>query len=537
MNRVFKTVLAAATGALMATHAYAQNPLHTNFTQLESIGIFDTDHPQSIGNGAYYEAERSSLTALIDKADRGPWIALNKNIRNLLLTSADASTISNDIEIKDGKDLLTLRLNTLLKLGYYKQAAALSTKIPEDVKNEKLNSLSILSMLLNREKAKACLNVKIYAPEYEYKGIWKDLDSYCTFTLKSGTEIPTDTKSFALKSLANDRKFTITYDTKTFKTLGFLDQAILTAENAILLENKNFADYAAFPASHISSLLSQSNITQDQRAVLTAYGMTYGITENSDLIAQYEAIAEKENAQSDIEKIAILYAESEKLLTTNKSQKVLSALSLAEKNALPLFTPFLNAASNLDIGSDLTMDQVNALLRLHLQQDTDAPDDWIDDLNDMECNDISCNTARAKTLISALLMNESVSKKLFASSQKTLTPYLLYFIKETPSKNIIENIDMSGLIGDKVRFVYENDFDLGGNKSYTMPPYSAIIELQRLGRQQNTATVILLSGILLNNIAPEGIYHETLDDIVSALRETGMNRLSRQMMAQAVIGF
>ena len=512
-----------------------------DYTQLESIGLYDANHENSLGHGLYHPSERSSLTYFLKNFRPSRWAALDHTLKNLLLTAADTGAVRNDIPVKNGEDLFTLRLGALLKLGYNKQAYKFFTKMPQNSAQEKTLRLGIISMLLNKEKALACLEVKTHFPKHHNIAFWRELNAYCSLSLSKDPNpaFMAEIKNSAiLSSLITKPKFTIEYkDGSLFKTLTPVEKAILIAEDAVIPVNEDLPAYINIPPQDISALLTQSRLNDRVHITLYALAIKHNILETNDLENLYRELADKykkdEKTPAGIRSLPTLYKKLQGvLLPSKRNEKLNTALTIAETTNDFTLIPLLPAFSKMDIGKDISLENVKRILPLYLHSTAPVPEDWLEDLSKQET---TSKKEAGQVLTALILMSESVDKKILDSSQKIINAYLLSSSYTTPIKNIIENIDSSLKYGDKDYIIYENDFDLATNKSYTMPPTILTDELSSSSTNQNIAKTLLLSGFILGGIEKEKLYSGTLGDVVIALSKTGYKNVAQRTLAQAIL--
>lgn len=509
-------------------------------TQYESMGLFDAGHKYSLGTGLYHQSSRAALTKLLEQTPTSQWITLERTINHFLLTTADASAIKNDITVPAGKDLFTLRLNALLKRGLNKQAFDLFTKIPNEITQESLAYTGVMSMLLNKEKALACLETKTLLPRFKDKPFWQELDAYCTLSLstqphKAEQETIANSNKRIIESILSSTDFKFEYTPNTFATLSPLERALLTADNRITLQNA----YKDTPAQHIAPLLQQSYLSEKTRTLLTMQAIKHGIIEINSLTHLYETLNTKDSPVEGIGEIAALYGETKKgWFPKKRKKKIERAFALAEKYGELSLLPFIPTLMEMKPGVDLSLENAKRSAFLFLYTDQPFPSKWIKYLQKISL-DPSKNkhheTLRSQILFVAITRSKAKDENLMHAARESIKPYQFSNNTRTALKNITETIDINTIISDKVQYIYENDFDLTENRSYTMPPSVLMDALRQSSKNQDIGSTLLLSSAILGRIKYEDLYPETLGDIIVALRNTGLKQLSRDIMAQAIL--
>ena len=529
-------------------HAGAANAADTqpfDYDTLESIGLLQSDDPNSLGAGVYHNANRSELTYLLKNTNRGEWRHIQKTIKNLLLTAADNKVINNDIPIELGQDLLTLRLTALLRMGYNLEAFQLYNDASAYPLQEPMIRAGIFSMLLNKEKARACLEVKTSFAQNKDNTFWKEANAYCTLSLSNDPipeyhEVIKASKNNILKTVLSDRNYTFEYDTQAFKALSFFERAILIAEDSVTLPANKMDLIKYIPPQHIAPLLTQSKIGDEAKAQLTVQAVKHGILPVKALTGLYESIIEgNKNASSvgnDWHALAVLFNETKVgWLPKDRHNEIEKAFSIAEKYDDAALMPFLPAIGKMNIGDGLSLSNAERALTLYTYSDAPAPEDWLEDLVGLSTENEEENTQRLKLLTALSLMTNTKSKSLSAKVNEDVSKYLLSHEKTAGLKNIIENIDTSQNNGDKVRYIETNGFDLDWNNSYTMPPYVVLKALDQSSKNQDMSASLLLSGFILAKQNDKDIYVGTIDYIVNALNALGLKQQSDHLLAQAVM--
>jgi len=529
-------------------HAGAANAADTqtvDYDTLESVGLLQSDDPNSLGAGVYHNANRSELTYLLKNTNRSEWRHIQKAIKNLLLTAADNKVINNDTAIEPGQDLLTLRLTALLRMGYNREAFELYNNASAYTLEEPMIRAGIFSMLLNKEKARACLEVKTSFAQNKDSTFWKEANAYCTLSLSNDPipeyhEVIKASKNNILKSVLSDRNYTFEYDTQAFKALSFFERAVLIAEDSVTLPANKTDLIKYIPPQHISPLLTQDKIGEKAKAQLTVQAVKHGILPVDALTGLYESIVEENKSPSSVGKdwhqLAVLFNETKVgWLPKDRHSEIEQAFNIAAKYDDAALMAFLPAIGKMDIGDGLSLDNAERALTLYTYSNAPAPEDWLEDLVELSLENEAENTQRLKLLTALSLMTSTKSKSLSAKVNEEVTKYMLSHEKTAALKNIIENIDTSQNNGDKVRYIETNGFDLDWNNSYTMPPYVVLRALDQSSKNQDMSVSLLLSGFILSKQNDKDVYVGTIDNIVNALSALGLKQQSDHLLAQAVM--
>ncbi len=544
MNK-FLTIFTFLALMVLSLPTHAQDTTDIDYTKLESIGLLHNEDSNSLGAGLYSQSNRSETVFLLKNINRTSWINLQNTVKNLLITSADSAAINNDIDIKEGHDLLTLRITALLRMGYNKEAFDLYTKTSDLSLNEPLIRAGIFSMLLNKQKALACLEIKTSLDKYRNIDFWKELNAYCTLSLSKDSlpeyqTIIDQSENKILKSILENKDFRFEYDIKSFAALSFLERAILTAEDRIILPRSSNVPFQHIHPQHTAALLQQTHISEDTKALLSLNAVENGVQSIEFLSALYENILDKYKHNppkgNDWYQLAVLYDETKAgWIPKKRKDKIAEAFTIADKYNDITLLPFLPAIQSMDIGEDLSLSHAVRATKLFLYSDDSPPEDWLEQLTDAKYENQSAEKMRLQLITALSLMVKTKDAELQEKAQKSLKTYLASDQKTAALKNIIENIDSTQNNGDKVRYIDTNGFDLVWNNRYTMPPYVILKALDQSSKNQDISVSLLLSAYTLSKIGNEDVYAGILGDIVIALDDLGFKQLSHRIIAQAIL--
>ncbi len=523
--------------------AYAQQEI--DYKKLESIGLLKTGDKQSLGADLYRHAKRSELVYLLKNINRTPWYALQSTIKNLLITAADSTAINNDIEITQGNDLLTLRITALMRMGYNKEAFELYNKASSHDLSEPLMRAGIFSMLLNKQKARACLEVKTSFENYKDIEFWKEMNAYCMLTLSKEpapqyAQTINNSNHNILKEIIKDKNYYLVYEPQNFSKLSFIEKAILVAEDKISLPEGDFQFYRNIPPQHISMLFLQSEASENTKNIVKTIAVKYGYESPKVLSKIYGDILEKykdkKPKDNDWYKLSKIYKDTKSSwIPKKRKDKISEAFDIAQKYDISVLIPLLPAIVKMEIGDDLSLENAYRVLPLFLLDDSHNIEDWIEDIVKLSFDDQALQNKRLNMLSALHLMVNIQSKKLKNQVITNVNNHLSSSPYKAALKNIIENIDSGTNNGDKVRYIGVNGFDLIWNKRYTMPPYVVLKALNQSSKNQDISISLLLSAYILGNINSKDLYVGTMSDIVIAFNDLGLKRLSYLTMAQAIL--
>ena len=529
-----------------------------DYTTTESLGLLDMQDEESYGSGVYHHTNRSQLTPLLKGLKQSNWIVMRPAIKNFLLTQTDISALIQDTPIIPGEDLLTLRLNALLDLGYIQESFELYQKASDNILDEPTIRAGVYAMLLNRQKGLACLEVKTVIPRFKNIPFWTQLDAYCEASLPHTND---GVKTAAIKdidglpiikSLLESPDYSFQYEPESFTALSTIERAILTAEGRLTLGYITAETIITIPPQHIAPLLTQptEHLSLMQKALLLGAATNYDIKQPEamtgfykKLLAQQKEAKDQDQQQQfskethDLYILANLYDEtSGKWSGTGRTEKISQAIVLAHKYSDKLLIPFLTAISKMTIGEDISLETALSLAPLYLYIPEHISKTWIKDLLKMHTpKTLRKYEMREKLIISLFLLSKNSKRSI----QDKIYTYIYSASLHSPLAkdiiNIIENSSNTVNDGDKVHINGVNGFDLATNKRYTMPPYYVSNALKQASENQNISVSLLLSAHILSEIDKKDVYIGTIADIASALSNVSIRTLPDHIIAQTVM--
>ncbi len=533
MRFVSHALFIAIATILGTTGTYAQDPV-----PYEGNGLYSANDQKSLGTGIYHQTKKSQITTLIKNTKSTAWAPLNALTTNLLLTQADTTTIITDNVAKNEDDIFTLRLEKLLQWGQHKKAYALYNTLKNSEQSNKTAQNGMITLLLNAERGKACLETKTLYPRFEDTSFWQEMNAYCTVIHSkelSGDawNILKESKNKVATALLENEDYKIPYNEKTFSEFSLIELALLTAHNAIDISEVNLTTANNISTLHILPVLQTQNLTDEQRIQLYSIAALNGLLDEQDLALFYDKA--DSNETSPLSQMATISADIKSAVIPATRRKLIEqAFKIANKHGDGILLPLLNDITNID-ADDLNLGHVERALRLMLLTETTPPTSWIRDLATIKTDDIEKNKLIKKLVFAINTISKPVDKNEIEASQKIITPYLLSHAFTSGLNIIIENIDSTKNNSDKVFNVYENGFDLAAKKSYTMPPLVIINELERSSKNQHIAKTVLLASVIAANISKNNVHTETLGHITSALKNAGFEPEARKVLAQAIL--
>lgn len=516
------------------------------FDQAESTGLLT--HTDGLGSGLYHDSSRRVITEVMPKIPVDtPWIGLKNLYNRFLLTAADSTQIKNDVEESARVNLLTLRIESLLRRGMNVQAFELYTKVSNVSDQDRLAQAGILSQLFNREKALACIDMKTMLPDFGKSGFWAEIDAYCVLTL-SGKATPEQatvvqaSNNNILKMLEKSQDYRMVYAADTFESLSLFERAIITAEGNLDISGLRLEECKNIPASHIQPILAQPGLDFTHRIVLTAEAVRKGVLPSQALIKLYKEIQVAYKDRKDFvppgaENIALLYKHMHDtdFDFLKKREFLMSAFTLSDQYGTGILAPFVPMIVQYSPITDIDVKYLETALTLLILEKTVTPSLWVSKIKSLQVTSPADKLRNDRLYLAAYLLarHDDMSKEQVEHAKAILNETKDVTILNL--KNIIENIDNAEPLYARVPYIYENDFDLAMNKGYTMPPVVFMDELKRAGEESITGDTIMLSNLVMQGGTVDDTHGTVLLAVAGSLKNVGLTRFAKEILAQAVL--
>ena len=227
---------------LLAVFISMPSSSHAN----EGAGLLRSDLNGALPKGLWRKQNRSEITYLLQNLPaHSDSRAMQEIKRDMLLSYYKTREITNDVTLKDGEDLLTLRLQKLMEMGLWKDALKLYTTTTEDPEqNNKLAQVGLLLILNQRGLATACLEEKVLYDRFSDTPFWKQIDNICSIEMgiTQGTEDDFP-ESSVLQAIFFDKDFKISaQDVETLEALTPLELSLLSLKNRIKYDRVNLSE-------------------------------------------------------------------------------------------------------------------------------------------------------------------------------------------------------------------------------------------------------------------------------------------------------
>jgi hypothetical protein len=216
----------------------------------EGAGLIYSDLNGALPKGLWRKQNRSEIIYLLQNLPaHSSSRAVQEIKRDMLLSYYDTSEIVNDVSVKSGKDLLTLRLQKLMEMGLWEDALKLYTNTTEDPgQNNKLGQIGLLLILNQRGLSTACLEEKVLYGRFADTVFWKQIDRICNIEMGISTKETVNDfpDSSVLQAIFFDKDFKISaQDIETLEDLSPLELSLLALKNRIKYDRVNLSKVTA----------------------------------------------------------------------------------------------------------------------------------------------------------------------------------------------------------------------------------------------------------------------------------------------------
>lgn len=154
-----------------------------DFAKLEGLGTIVPSDADSFGlniwQGSDAQDIRTFVSALPDKHSNPVFFDMQ---RRILLGETSIASMNRYKDPAPGNDLLTLRIQKLMDMGLFADAAALYKKVYEEPYHPTLAQTGITALVLNGENALACLETQSLPPKAKTSTFAQKLNIFCDRT-------------------------------------------------------------------------------------------------------------------------------------------------------------------------------------------------------------------------------------------------------------------------------------------------------------------------------------------------------------------
>lgn len=520
--------------------------LKTDFASLESNGLYSNPQDGSLGRDLWTNTRRSAVLAYLPQLPpAGSSPTLQSLTSGVLLSSAQAGLIVNDIQPEQGSDILTLRLMKLMDLGMTDQALKIYSELGQPPYHPNLAQAGIMALLFNAEKSLACLEYKTVEDRNFSGPFWNDIKHYCNFVLESAKPSPAaleTIESQAVKRLLSGGAYTLTYEAQKLQAIPLFDRAILTAENIINFGLFGLEGVNRIAPDHLVLALKKPGLSKESEFLLTMKMVEYGLKNRAEWEKIYSSF--KFGGTADEQKIITIEAlpgwqqlpalfQNAKTHGKGPEQNAASlhALSYVGTYGPAAAYPFAEFLTSIPV-NNLSTGELTRIARVLHGADKDIPASWFDALSKRKIVGDQDTALYVLTYVAKAYQRFSIDDRKLAMDAVNR-------MKNSPLKEnlsiIIENVDNTPEDQHNVNKVYDNDLNLTFSGNYVMPSKRVWDRLLESSQNQSIGETVLLSALLLNEKPLMDLYPGVLSDVLKGLRAVGLTRSSKNMAQEAIL--
>lgn len=544
---------AAATAAMRGVEA-ALPPIKTiPVDDLEQSGLFDSLSDKSLGIDVWAGSSRAEISALLPQI---PAASYYKTLRDLtlraLLTQTDKTLLAGG-RAAAGEDLLTLRLETLIALGAYEDAARLYALNPGRPYHERLARAGVTAMLLGGQRPLGCIETKAVQENYGNLPFWQQMNVVCDIFLSGNLE-KNKSKEVATSVFANSPMLQKVVGNAgySFRPENTEDIAALTIEEKLAvftlqrvdyskLVKRNLKDFLETQPTVLMSLLNDTSLPAGIRMFATLSAVTQGAAGTDKLTAFYDSgiiggLEKEARTIKGWKQLPALYRQAKSYSPGSARDSVLEqAMNLRRSYGIAALLPFAPFLAESDPGN-LTPDSIAGALATMVKAGQNIPDKWRsvslsvltpgatrdNQATAFLAYDIQENFAPLKSL------EDTEIKAIFNNMPEDSAKIALTAYEKLDKKRELHNSSADG--------VYENPTGLTTPVDYVMPSESLLSALELAKKDKRLGEVILISSVLLRSTQPGKIAPNVLNEVLDGFSTVGLTKEARELAAEVVLG-
>lgn len=502
-----------------------------------------------------------------------PYRAINHLVVRLLLSEADASLLTDrpggdtDDDTYDEDTLLAARINKLVSLGLYQEAAGLYKTLHDATPRfESVARAGFIGLMLNNEIPIACLETKIAVKQFQDVAFWQQSGKICDRILlnkpleKKASEDDEEAKEPEEKQkdktageskhieqfLSGDSDSIRPENAEEILALSLLERAVLAGAGKIDFSRIEDETPASLPAPVLGMLLSQKGLNERDRF---RYQLEFhrralkGADALADLYknVEFEGAEKMENPAGqystiqDWKRLPFLYQALQDTDDKDQTLKLLKyALAMTGDYPDSALTPFAGTLEKINPG-DLTDDELETALTLMLATNARPLEQWLKEADESFIQKLQKPSFIQKISTLAVIQELSPENKITR------------ILSESGREHIGSDREKIAIIYEKLDTAqklhnygtslgYENKASLTSDVSYVMPSVVLMDRLEKARTKISLGEVVLLSADILHNIKPTDLYAGTLAEVLDGYVAVGLTSEARQVAAEVMSG-
>lgn len=520
--------------------------LKVNVSKIESLGLYSTPADGNLGRDLWDKSRRSFLMDFLpnlpDPDIKSP--EQQRLVMGLLLSTANAGLIEDDVEFVPGKDILTLRLQKLMDVGAYKQAFTLYSSLGEEPYHPDLARAGITAMLFNGERSLACLEFKTVQDRDFKDPVWADIESYCHYVMgdesgdKDARKSMKDSSLPVLRNIAANSDYRTSYSASAFDKMDIFERAVLSAEDKISWGAISHGSLKNVPNVYLGMLVVNTKLSKNDSFEVMSESAKRGIV-GADMLGKFytqvfdEDIRHIDNPQNlGWKQIPYSYAMAKIAKRENEKWDHLSrGFALMDTYGAAAFIPFGELMQTLGVAEG-NMSVMPDAIKAIKASGSNFPGKWSRYYS--QNNPQSNFEQKMRVLAKIMSANNAQDLSQDADIKEFLSS--LPQSKQLEYSNIIENIDKGTNYIHNADGIYGNDFDLTFTERYVMPMPSVWDRLVNSSQDKRIGETVLLSAVMLHQQSLGDMYPGIARDVLQSLNTVGLTKSSRNLALELLLG-
>lgn len=525
---------------------------------LESLGPLTNPLRGGLGNDMWADTPRSVVQDFLPLLPDGQtiwpaqWLA-----RRVILSNGDVTMMKNDKSPQDGEDLFTLRLERLLAMGAYADAASLYKLIEGNPLHDRMVRAGILALLQNGQVPQACLEAlatKDKPSLFENDLFWPQIDGICSYAQAQSARSIKESGFTKINLQALDQL--VAREIPGSKVLSTLvgrdnyrhnissadDMAELTTLERAVLRGMGRFDYSRLKlkklhtvsAPVLMTMASDPNMTPNLRLALNIEAAERGLITPDQLGTLYKTLAEGPGAPG----LTVSYANASKAENqANRTSIVAGLLNGERRQALPTaLLPFAGMVNEVN-PAGLSLNALENGLLVMLQAGITPSEKWVSSWLAAD----SADSRKSRETVLLYLAN-LVPENLPTNSEPFTAEQLnTVFKPEITKDSLILWAVFSGLgRADQLHNIdnpdaYEKHLDLTVPTDYVMPSGSLMEKIRDAAQNGRLGETALLASVALNSDNLEKIHPGVIQEVLKSLETVGLKEEARNMALGVIL--
>lgn len=524
-----------------------------DYEELESYGVYSRPADGSLGRDLWSNSSRSALMYWFkNMPEQFENPMLQRIAFGTLLSRVNANLIRDDIDVVPGEDLLTLRLEQLLKMGAYSHAAELYSKADDEAYHPRLAYTGALALLLSGDKGLACLDVKTNLESFANDGKLNMVSAYCDLHTgkeqhKTARKVLNQTKFPILHAIAKDKNYKTSYSAGRFSALDPFELAALVADKRVRPVSFKSIASKNIPPQHLIFLLNDEKLSENAQFTLTERAVYWGLLPAKDLKPFIEDQKTVENPSTLRQKLGNAYHAVGKAARGTEQWSVLATKLFPQvrKYGPHIGAPFIDILRDAS-PKNSSFGNLRTGLSILAYSGQEAPASWAKSLK-----------GRTPKGAKEQRLYDSVATALYVNASRYKRDDLDYLLKHTSwsGKSSAKGAKASSLkdLADRAHAAisgdnrkntfYEKRIPLTLPRDYVMPTYQVWDRLNYASDKGSIGEVVLLCLNILRSHGPQKasgknigtLYPGVMRDILDSLDSVGLTNISRDLATELAL--